>query len=92
LSPSPSTSFLSLRTPTVAQSSFKLSGSGGERWIIPPQRSVIGGDPIMRPTIFPHNGGHHIGYAIQSLHSPWINQDAKPKIIDTLLTPICQRW
>jgi len=37
---SPSSSRLSwyLRTPAVAQSSARLSGSGGEKWIFPPQR------------------------------------------------------
>jgi hypothetical protein len=46
----------------------------------------------MRITVFAHNGGHHIGYTIQSLHSPWIIQDARPIIVDPPLTLIISRW
>jgi hypothetical protein len=38
LSPRPTRSSLYLRTPTIVQSSAKLSGSGGGKQIFPPQR------------------------------------------------------
>jgi len=46
----------------------------------------------MRTTIFAYDGGHRIGYAIKSLHSAWIIQDARPIIVDTLGTFIFTRW
>ena len=45
--------------------------------------SFLGGDSDMGTTVFAHNGGHHIGDAIKSLHSPWIMPDAKAIIVDT---------
>jgi len=46
----------------------------------------------MYTTVFAHNASHHIGYAINSLHSPCIIQDARPIIVDTLLMHIFRRW
>jgi len=46
----------------------------------------------MHTLIFANNGGHHIGYAINFLQSPWIIHDASPIIVDTPLTFIFRRW
>jgi len=46
----------------------------------------------MRITVFAYNGGHRIAYAIKSLQSTWIIQDARPIIVDAPLTLIFRRW
>ena len=46
----------------------------------------------MRITVFAHNGGHRIGYAIKTLPSPWIIQDARSIIVDALVTLIFRSW
>jgi len=54
--------------------------------------SFLGGDRDMRITVFAHNGGHRIGYAIKTLPSPWIIQDARSIIVDALVTLIFRSW
>jgi len=42
-------------------------------------------------SIFAHQGGQYFDYGLKSMHSPWIIQFARPKIIHTLLTLIFRR-
>jgi hypothetical protein len=53
--------------------------------------SFLGGDSDLRTTVYAHNGGHCTGYAIKSLHSTWINQEARPIIIGAPLTLIFKK-
>jgi hypothetical protein len=46
----------------------------------------------MRSTVYAHHGGHNIGYAIKSLHSPSIMPNGRPINIDAPLAGILRRW
>jgi len=47
----------------------------------------LGGSGIVT-NIIGNTGGHNFDYGLLLLHSPWIMQDTKPKIIDASLTLI----
>jgi len=51
-------------------------------------RKLLRGDSDMRTTVFAHNGGHYIGYAIKSLPIPWIIQNETPIMVNCPLTLI----
>jgi len=42
--------------------------------------------------MFVHNHGQYIHYGLMEKHSLLIIEDARPKIVDALLTLIFRRW
>jgi len=54
-------------------------------------RSFLRGSSNFVPSIFACKGGHYCDYGSMPLHSPWIIQDAWPKIVDAPLTVIFMR-
>jgi len=54
--------------------------------------SFSGGTSVLDTSIFAYKGGQYYHYGSMPLHSPWIMQDARPIIVDALLTLMFRRW
>jgi len=55
-------------------------------------RSFLGGGKNIVPSIIAHKGGRYIDYGLMSMHSASSVHDARPEIVDALLTFIFTRW
>jgi len=54
--------------------------------------SLLGGSSNVVAGIFAYKVGQYSDYGSMPLHSPWIIQDARAKIVQALLTLIFRRW
>jgi len=55
-------------------------------------RSFLGGGSDITTSILAHKGGRYIDYGLMPMHSALSVHDARPKIVDALLTLIFRRW
>jgi len=69
-----------------------LSKMQAQKSLTPRWRLFLGGSSLISTTIFAYKGGQYCNYGSMPLHSHWIIQNARPKIIDAPLTLIFRRW
>jgi len=67
---------------------IRLSKMQHQKLLMVCWRSFFGGCSDIITTIFAHKGGQYCDYGLMLLHSPMIIWDARPNIIDDLLTLI----